>query len=71
MGGDRRIVDVTDNVTCFEKGKTFECECGQGFGVKFDKQMVRCPTCGAACIDEKWMEREPKTKKGQTNLADW
>jgi rubrerythrin len=67
-----KIVDVTDNVQCYENGKTFECECGQGFGVSFDEALWRCPTCGARVIDHKASEREqPERRQGQSGLSDF
>lgn len=51
-------VDVTEEVSVYAKGKTFECECGQGFGVEFYIHMVRCPTCGKFCVDRFYKSRE-------------
>jgi hypothetical protein len=64
-------VDVTEVVECFEQGKTFECECGQGFGVEFDVVTVNCPSCNRVLIDMKPNSREPPEKNGQTGIDDW
>lgn len=65
-------VDVTDGVTCYEKGKTFECECGQGFGTDFGKFSVKCPSCLRMVIDRDADEREPpQREEGQTGLSEW
>lgn len=65
-------VDVTEGVTCYEKGKTFECECGQGFGVEFDRVAVKCPTCNRMVVDRDTDERgPPKREEGQTGLHQW
>lgn len=66
------FVDVTEGVTCYEKGKTFECECGQGFGTKFDEVAVKCPSCQRMVVDRDAGEREPpQREKGQTGLHQW
>lgn len=65
-------VDVTPGVTCYEKGKTFECECGQGFGVEFDRVAIKCPSCGKNCVDKEADERgPPEREEGQTGLSQW
>lgn len=68
---DGRRVKVTDVVECYENGKTFECVCGQGFGVEYGIRVVKCPTCNAAVIDEKSGSREYTKPTGQTSLGDW
>lgn len=45
------VYDATDEWQEYQKGKTVECECGQGFGVDFDVEAVKCPTCGKQVID--------------------
>lgn len=50
---------VTEGVECYEEGKTFECDCGQGFGVGFGISDVSCPSCDRVCVDERAEEREP------------
>lgn len=65
-------VDVTDDVICYEKGKAFECECGQGFGVKFDRAAVKCPSCCRNVVDREPDERGPPERdKEQTGLSEW
>ena len=65
-------VDVTDSVQCYEKGKTFKCDCGQGFGVQFGDTGVTCPTCGSVCVDTEADERKPpEREEGQSSLTDW
>lgn len=67
-----RIVDVTDNVTEYAKGKTFECQCGQGFGVKYGTDSVTCPTCGKVVVDNKAGDREPpEVEEEQSTLGEW
>lgn len=69
--GDSHI-DLTDEFEVYEKGKTVECECGQGFGLEFDVRSKTCPSCGKVIIDEKYDEREPcDEKEKQSTLGDW
>lgn len=46
-------VDVTDQVEHYEHGKTFECDCGQGFGVVYEESHWKCPSCGEMIVDRK------------------
>lgn len=66
-------VDVTDGVQCYEKGKTFTCECGLGHGVEFEIPAVKCPRCSRYCVDKDAGERSPperdKSQKGLTDFA--
>lgn len=66
-------IDITDRVTCYEHGKTFKCNCGQGFGVKFEKRAVKCPTCSAILVDNEWASREPveHDRSGQVTLGQF
>ncbi len=65
-------VDVTEGVTCYEKGKTFECECGQGFGTEFDVTAKKCPSCNRMVVDRDADTREPpEREEGQTGLSQW
>jgi len=50
-GEDSRF-DATDTIEVYEKGKTWECECGQGFGTEKEVRAVHCPTCGNTLVDE-------------------
>lgn len=69
---DEDVVDVTDEVMEYERGKVFECECGQGFGVDFDVRMVRCPKCGSVVVDTEWEDRSPPDRdRGQSSLSEW
>ena len=69
-------VDVTNRVEHYEKGKTFDCDCDQRFGVPYGEEMWRCPTCLELIIDTKAGDREPPSKndssdnnkKDQSNL---
>lgn len=63
--------DITDRVECYEEGKTFECECGQGFGVEFEVVTVSCPSCDRVLVDENASERGSPEKEGQTDLGEW
>lgn len=64
--------DGTHTVEVYAKGKTMQCECGQGHGIEHDKKMWQCATCGNKVIDLKWEEREPpQTEEGQTTLGAW
>jgi len=67
-GNNREMLDVTVRVEVYAKGKVFECDCGQGFGVGFDVASVKCPSCGVVCVDEDW---EGRGAGGQTELGDW
>lgn len=65
-------VDVTTRVECFHNGKTFECDCGQGFGLDFQVAQVDCPSCGATCVDRDYMDRDPPKRDGQqSTLGEW
>lgn len=65
-------IDVTERVTCYENGKTFDCDCGQGTGIGHEVQVWECPSCGLHCIDMKADERgPPETEPGQATLTDW
>lgn len=67
-----RIVDVTDDVEQYANGKTFECECGQGFGVEYGTDSITCPTCGKVVVDNKAGDREPpEIEEEQTSLGEW
>lgn len=65
-------VDVTDDVQCYERGKTFKCECGQDFGTDFERFAIKCPTCSRHCVDTDTDSRgPPKREKGQAGLGEW
>jgi hypothetical protein len=65
-------IDIAERVECYENGKTFECDCGQGFGVFHDCKSDKCPTCGKVLYDSRWESREaPEVESGQTTLGDW
>jgi len=66
-----RRLDVTDGVECYENGKTFECECGQGFGVEFGVRSVVCPSCSLVLVDENVGSRGPPEENAQTDLEQW
>lgn len=67
-----RIVDVTEEVEEYQKGKTFECECGQGFGVEYGTDSVVCPTCSKVVVDTRSGDREPpEVKEEQSTLREW
>jgi hypothetical protein len=63
-------IDVTDDVSVYEHGKTFECKCGQGFGVMYEEHVVKCPTCGKHCIDKKAKQRDYSELKDGDNNDD-
>lgn len=63
------IVDVTDRIEVFPKGKVFACDCGQDHGVFMDTKRTRCPTCNRICVDTKADSREFTDNKEQTNLS--
>ncbi len=66
------FVDVTDDVESYENGKTFQCECGQWFGVDFDTTMLTCPSCGKKVIDLDWEDRSPPERhKDQSAITEW
>ena len=70
--GEVERIDITDRVKCYAKGKTFECDCEQGFGVTFETRTVLCPTCQALLIDEEAENREaPQEEDGQTTFDAW
>lgn len=66
-------LDITDRVTCYEKGKTFKCECGQGIGVNLKQRSVKCATCGLVCTDRDYEIREPveHERDGQVTLGEF
>ena len=65
-------VDVTERIECYQKGKTFECDCGLGHGVTLDCRATKCPRCNRTCVDSKADEREPPVvEKDQTTLGQW
>lgn len=65
-------IDVTERVECYENGKAFECDCGQGIGIGLDRPTVRCASCGSLCLDTKSGERErEETKTIQESLGEW
>jgi len=69
---DDEVCDITDKVTEYEKGKTFECECGQGFGVDFEVTSIICPNCGKTVIDRDYDSRSPPVRdNSQAALTDW
>lgn len=73
------ILDITNRVECYEKGKTFECDCGHGIGVEHDVSSVRCASCGLVLVDRKPKSRGPPEEEeeedtnsgGQASLSDW
>lgn len=66
------FVDVTEGVICYEKGKVFQCECGQDFGVKHDRVAVKCPSCNRMVVDRDTDERGPPDREQeQTGLGEW
>lgn len=73
---ERERLDVTDRIQVYEKGKAWECDCGQGFGTKFNVSATVCPTCGVINEDSLFGQREEQSKekyekKGQTDLSQW
>lgn len=65
-------VDVTDDVQCYENGKTFKCDCGQDFGTDFDRVAIKCPSCSRHCVDTNTDERGPPDReKEQAGLSEW
>ena len=64
--GQGQIIDITDRVNVYEKGKTFKCPCGQGIGVPLEQEFVQCATCNAMLVDKKSNDREPNQ---QTTLG--
>lgn len=66
------LVDVTGDVTCYDRGKTVNCECGHGIGVQFSTKIIRCHACGAVLVDRQHDEREaPDRGKSQSSLSKW
>lgn len=71
MYGDG-YVDVTGSVMCYEHGKTFECDCGQGIGVEHHVHTIECATCGVVVLDRDADERGPPARdKDQAGLTDF
>lgn len=73
---------VTEDIQCYEKGKVFQCPCGQDVGITFNVRAFDCPSCDRVCVDERAEEREPVEhdrtpeaeklrEQGQTGLGDF
>lgn len=55
------VLDATESIICFEKGKTWECPgCGAGIGTTLDTPAVRCTACNANLADHDAANREPR-----------
>lgn len=66
------FIDVTDRVVCYENGKTFECDCGQGFGLPLNQVVDYCPSCHTNVVDAEADSREPpEMEETQTSLSQW
>lgn len=52
------VIDITERVKEFKKGKTFKCDCGQGIGVEYGTRAVTCATCSCTLIDYRVGSRE-------------
>lgn len=64
------VVDITDSVECYANGKSFECECGQGYGTEFSVRTMKCCSCQKIMVDFDSDEREaPSMDKGQATLS--
>lgn len=72
MYGPESWVDVTDRIEVYEKGKAFECDCGQDIGVTLETVSVKCAGCSLPCIDLEADDREPpEREEGQQTLFDF
>lgn len=55
------VLDATESIICFEKGKTWECpSCGVGIGTDLETPTVRCTACNANLTDSEAGQREPR-----------
>jgi hypothetical protein len=67
--GEDGFVDVTDRVTCLEKGKVWSCDCGQDIGVGLNRREVVCATCNKTNIDLEWTNREAGDDKEEVQAT--
>lgn len=69
------IIDVTDRVEVRQTGVIYECDCGQGVGLRFGVEGFKCPSCNKLHIDREYDEREEQSEEkygdGQTALAQF
>jgi predicted RNA-binding Zn-ribbon protein involved in translation (DUF1610 family) len=63
-------IDVTDELECYEHGKTWDCDCGADMWGYHETQYKKCPECGDVSVDRKYEEREaPDTTDEQMTLG--
>ena len=63
-------VDVTDEIECYAKGKTWDCDCGADMWGYHETQYKKCPECKKVNVDRNYEEREaPKTENDQMTLG--
>lgn len=67
--GEDGFVDVTERLTCLEKGKVWCCDCGQDIGVSLNRREVVCATCNRTNIDLEWTNREPNEDKEEVQAT--
>ena len=81
---DESVVDVTDKVEVYEKGKVWEGQCGQDIGANHDVRTIKCATCERINLDREAVDRvqqsrderqatvqETTTEEGQTSIEEF
>lgn len=67
--GEDGFVDVTERIECYERGKVWQCDCGQDIGTRLNRQEVLCAKCDRTNIDLEWSEREPNETADGVQLS--
>lgn len=84
---NENAIDWTEEFDVYSTGKTTECPCGQGTGIKHGVAIFDCVSCDRMLVDMEHNEREKQAKKKvrrlekraeveaegqtQTTLGDW
>ena len=56
---DEHVIDITDSVEEYDNGKTIECPCGAGIGVKMDEIATKCYSCMERVLIDLYAEERP------------
>lgn len=66
------FIDVTEDVECYQHGKTWECECGQDMWGYHYTEAKKCPRCSSINVDRKHDSREaPDVEDGQMTFGNF